>query len=237
MSTPIAAVSFDCAETLLEVRWSPAAFALDCARAVGIELDDEPAGSTYLGHLRHGWPDYLRRNQTRDLDLCRRWWMELTERWLRDLNVAEYDLEEIMRASDELLYSPENGYFEAFDDSIPTLQGLRAQGVKLAIASNWDISLFRVLKDWGLADYFEFVAASHVEGFEKPDSRLFHCVSHALDLQPSQILHIGDNPIDDYQGAVGAGFQARLLDRAGDLQGGHVIQSLAEVHDLLGVGA
>jgi putative hydrolase of the HAD superfamily len=48
---------------------------------------------------------------------------------------------------------------------------------------------------------------------------------------PDEILHVGDSPRDDYEGAAAAGLVPRLLDRHGAFAGDSYrrIESLAEL--------
>jgi putative hydrolase of the HAD superfamily len=62
------------------------------------------------------------------------------------------------------------------DDVRPALDRLRARGLRLAVASNANGALVRVLERVGMAGYFYTICDSHVEGVEKPDPRFFHLV-------------------------------------------------------------
>ena len=50
--------------------------------------------------------------------------------------------------------------WQVFDDVEPALQGLRARGVRLAVISNFDSRLEKILAATELADYFDAVATS-----------------------------------------------------------------------------
>jgi putative hydrolase of the HAD superfamily len=56
-------------------------------------------------------------------------------------------------------------------------------------------------------------------------------MSRQVDLTPERILHVGDDPINDYQGAIEAGLQAILLDsrRKWSSFSGRRVDTLAEV--------
>jgi putative hydrolase of the HAD superfamily len=117
-----------------------------------------------------------------------------------------------------------------FDDVRPTLDGLRAAGVRMGVVSNWDSRLPAVLKMLGLDDYFEAVGVSHLEGVEKPDPELFHRVLRRMDAEPAAALHVGDVPETDRDGARAAGIDCVLIDRAGRMDGTPgVIRSLGQL--------
>ncbi|WP_431492464.1 HAD family hydrolase [Glutamicibacter sp.] len=61
---------------------------------------------------------------------------------------------------------------------------------------------------------FQCVIGSDTAGAPKPHSAPFLAGCAELKSLPAQTLYIGDNPINDYQGAIDAGLQSVLLDRA-----------------------
>ena len=48
-------------------------------------------------------------------------------------------------------------------------------------------------------------------GAEKPSRRVFELVQVQIKVAPENILHVGDNPIEDVQGALDAGWNAALV--------------------------
>jgi len=68
-----------------------------------------------------------------------------------------------------------------------------------------------VLEAVGLAPYFDYVAASALEGVAKPDPQIFRVVLHKLGVAPQEAVHIGDSP-DDVAGAEAAGVTPLLFD-------------------------
>jgi FMN hydrolase / 5-amino-6-(5-phospho-D-ribitylamino)uracil phosphatase len=99
---------------------------------------------------------------------------------------------------------------ELFDDVLPSLQRL-ASRYRLFAVSNGNASLARL----GLDDYFVGQISAQSEGVGKPDPRIFHAACRILDLDPNQVLHIGDHPLDDVRGALDAGLKAAWLNRTG----------------------
>ncbi|PJJ43637.1 putative hydrolase of the HAD superfamily [Glutamicibacter mysorens] len=61
---------------------------------------------------------------------------------------------------------------------------------------------------------FQCVVGSDTAGAPKPHSAPFLAGCAELQCLPAHTLYIGDNPINDYQGAIDAGLQSVLLDRA-----------------------
>jgi len=121
-----------------------------------------------------------------------------------------------------------------FPDVLPALQSLKRAGVRLGVVSNWDSRLPRVLELLELADYFDAVGVSHLEGVEKPAPQLFHRVLERLGARPEEALHIGDLPEMDLAGAEAAGIDCLLVDRRGRLDGmPRTIRDLSPLPDLV----
>ncbi len=85
----------------------------------------------------------------------------------------------------------------------------------LAVISNADGTIARLLKQVGLAGYFRTITDSGVVGFQKPSPEIFH---HALDsfgAHPEESVYVGDIYSIDYLGAQNVGMQAVLMDGSG----------------------
>jgi len=100
-----------------------------------------------------------------------------------------------------------------FDDVLPTLEFLNSRGLKLGIISNWDERLRPLLRELHLDSLFQTIVVSCEVGQCKPSAAIFKHAAESLASPPPSILHIGDNPILDVDGATFAGFQALLLAR------------------------
>lgn len=121
-------------------------------------------------------------------------------------------------------------HWKVYDDVYETLRVLRARGLRLAIVSNWDSSLPRLLRTLGLDESFEAVLVSALVGASKPDRLIFEAALRVLDIRPDEALHVGDSDHDDYHGARNAGIPALLLDRQRRASAGvEAIASLTEV--------
>lgn len=103
---------------------------------------------------------------------------------------------------------------------------LKSLGFKLGVVSNWDWTLPGVLQATGLADFFDYVGVSALEGVAKPDPRFFQIVLSHLQVAPAQAIHVGDSE-DDINGAKAAGVQPILFDPY--KQNPHAISDLARV--------
>ena len=99
------------------------------------------------------------------------------------------------------------------------LQTLRALGRRLAVVSNSDGTVERILEEQGLREFLDAVFDSHIVGFEKPDPRFF---LHALEVtgaRAQSTLHVGDLYSADIEGGRAAGVHTALVDPFGDWDG------------------
>ncbi len=97
----------------------------------------------------------------------------------------------------------------------PSLERFRAAGLRLAVVSNSNGTLRRLLDRLGLAPAFEVILDSAVEGVEKPDPRIFHLALERLGEEAGTAVHVGDIYHVDVTGARAAGVRPVLLDEAG----------------------
>jgi putative hydrolase of the HAD superfamily len=116
-----------------------------------------------------------------------------------------------------------------YDDVLPTLDRLAAMGLRLAVISNWDERLPRLLGRLGLASRFETLVVSCEVGHAKPDGAIFAEACRRLGLPARRILHIGDSEEMDLQGARAADLGALRIHRSGISPGPDHLHTLLEL--------
>ena len=90
-----------------------------------------------------------------------------------------------------------------------TLSQLRDRDLQLAIVSNGRPALqFAAIETLGIAAFFKAIALSQIEGFAKPDRRIFHLTLDRLGVAAQEAVFIGNHPYEDIQGAQQAGLRA-----------------------------
>jgi putative hydrolase of the HAD superfamily len=112
------------------------------------------------------------------------------------------------------------------------LNQLQNNGVVLGVVSNWDSRLPEILKNTGLAPYFNFILASTVVGSAKPDAAIFKEALQRAGVSAEQACHIGDEPATDIEGAHNAGMHAILIDRK-DHHNGATATKVGSFHELV----
>lgn len=98
---------------------------------------------------------------------------------------------------------------------------MKSKGKTISILSNTAFikgaTLRKMLAFYGLDEYFSFQLYSDETGFSKPNPLLFNIMkTSALQYNSKissnkDIVHIGDNPYADYEGALSAGISAILV--------------------------
>jgi putative hydrolase of the HAD superfamily len=118
--------------------------------------------------------------------------------------------------------------FRAYPEVPAALAGLRAAGARLAVVSNWDISLHDVLERTELRALVDTVVISAELGVGKPDPAIFRAALDRLGATAADAMHVGDSVEHDVEGARAAGLRAILVARngAGAPEGVRVVASL-----------
>lgn len=113
-----------------------------------------------------------------------------------------------------------NGFLDAldpFDDLVPTLSGLRADGLAVAVVTNLTTRVqLRKLAELEIAETVDLLLTSQETGREKPASVMFTLPLARLDCRPGEVLMVGDNPETDVAGGNAVGLDTALFDHDGD---------------------
>ena len=113
--------------------------------------------------------------------------------------------------------------------AVETLHTLKTSGLKIALVSNFDGRLHRIVAELGLRPFFDAVIVSSEAGWAKPSPRIYAAALAALGVEPGEALMVGDRPREDAAGATAAGLQALLYDPRGRAPGPRSIRDLRRV--------
>lgn len=88
------------------------------------------------------------------------------------------------------------------------LAALRERGFKLGIISNTCslYSVFDVLEQYGIREYFTDVTLSSITGYRKPHQQIFGIALRQMQSEPQNCVYVGDTRSRDILGAKCAGF-------------------------------
>jgi HAD superfamily hydrolase (TIGR01549 family) len=104
-------------------------------------------------------------------------------------------------------------HFELYDDALPTLDALRARGLKIGLLSNSARDLDEFVAHHGLTVDAALTSRSH--GKTKPHETIFLRMLELLEVAAEEAVMVGDTIEDDIEGARSVGMHALLVDREG----------------------
>jgi len=115
------------------------------------------------------------------------------------------------------------------------LQQLTERGLLLGLASNYDSRLRAVAAGKPELAAIHHLFISSEIGWRKPAPEFFAAVRKSVELPAEQILYVGDDPVNDYEGAIQASMRAVLFDPNGRYpnHSPNPIRSIQRLNDLL----
>ncbi|XP_021890605.1 haloacid dehalogenase-like hydrolase domain-containing protein 3 [Carica papaya] len=96
------------------------------------------------------------------------------------------------------------------DGAYETIFLLKDIGVKVAVVSNFDTRLRKLLKDLSVIDLFDAVIISSEVGYEKPYEKIFKAALDQTGVEASKAVHVGDDKKADKAGANAIGIDCWL---------------------------
>jgi putative hydrolase of the HAD superfamily len=214
----IRALLFDAAGTLIEPAEPVAEVYARCAAGFGLNLEATAIREAF-GHAfgSSGDPAWERHPEGDAAE--REWWRQVVRRTLEQAAGRPLPDELVAACFQSLFAHYESPVaWRVFPEVAEVLDQAGCEGFRVAVVSNFDRRLHRVLEGCGLS--FEVVLTSADAKCRKPDPSIFLQVLERLELAPDEVLHVGDSPAADGTGARAAGIEAYLLDRPrNDLRG------------------
>jgi HAD superfamily hydrolase (TIGR01549 family) len=124
------------------------------------------------------------------------------------------------------------------DGAQKTLQALRDKGYRLGMISNNDGSCRAKCEMLKIADYFELIIDSAVEGVRKPAPKIFELALERMKISTQEAAHVGDMYGSDVLGARDVGikpiwYNTYKTAAFGDYQPEHVIERLDQMLEFL----
>lgn len=97
-------------------------------------------------------------------------------------------------------------------DVITTLDSLLSSGMKIGLLTNRENSVRNQLVTMGISEFFDVVITAGEAGMLKPSPLLFQYAAELMQVDPNDVVYVGDNYYTDIAGAVTAGLEAVLVD-------------------------
>ncbi|MHA1752436.1 MAG: HAD family hydrolase [Candidatus Helarchaeota archaeon] len=106
-----------------------------------------------------------------------------------------------------IFHAIEAEFWAPFPNTKPTLEKLKAMGLKVALLSNgpYDKGIKKLLEILELKDYFDLIETSANIGYTKPNPLTFNTILKKLNLKPEEVIMVGDDLLNDCKGASDVG--------------------------------
>ncbi len=203
---------FDLDGTLLDGSGLPGAMRAACAaiapRLPGTSTDDLVAANTAA--WQRLWPEvedaWMHGDRTGD-DIGE-------EAWRETLLARGSDDPALLRLALEVWDAEQRAAFRLFDDAVPLLDRLEAEGVRVGLVTNGAESVQRIkLEAVGVADRFDPLLISGDQGVRKPDPVIFAAALHDAGIGAAAAWYVGDNLWHDVKPANEAGLRTAWIHR------------------------
>jgi len=224
----VKAVLFDAVETLIRPWPSVGSVYARAAAGCGLRYPKRTLEAAFLPAYRELFPErFYGRSAVQTSEAReRRWWARVVA---RTFERAGYDTPSAAVIAAGLEAFSRGDAWRPTSGAVETLHTLKARGLKIALVSNFDGRLHRVVAELGLKPFFGAVIVSSEAGWAKPSPRIYANALAALGVEPGEALMVGDRPKEDVAGATAAGLQALLYDPGGRFPGPGSISDLRQV--------
>ncbi len=210
----VAAVLFDAAGTLIELREAVGATYARFARGQGVEIPparlDEAFGRILAQAPARVFPAA---SAAQVPALERAWWRDVVRGTFRAADQGQRFRD--FDAFFDALFVHYGGAdaWAARPGAREALVALRASGRRCAVVSNFDFRLPALLEALELAPYLDAVVLPPEAGAAKPDAAPFQCALARLSVSAARAVYVGDEPERDLAAARAAGL--RTVDAKG----------------------
>lgn len=206
----IRAIVFDAAGTLFHLTRTVGDHYAYVGSEVGLNLDAQQLERAFHA----AWQQMPRRpaiDSSREND-DQDWWRELVGRVFDRVapSLSEVDRDNFFAIAYE--HFAEAGVWKLYPDVLDALRQLRER-FQLAVISNFDGRLRLILQHLGISRYFTHIFVSSELGADKPDPEIFRRAITIMHLRPDEVVHVGDDPENDWKAAAAVGLLVFRLDR------------------------
>ena len=207
---PLKAIFFDAAGTLFHLSGTVGQHYALVGGEVGLTFDahqlDRAFYSAWERMPRRAAIDGPRENDDKG------WWRELVDLVLAQAapSLNEFDRDNLFEVAYEHFAEP--GVWELYSEVPDVLKQLQPR-FQLAVVSNFDGRLRFILDHLGISKFFTHIFISSEIGADKPDPEIYRRALKLIDLNPNEVLHVGDDPERDWKAASAAGLPVLRLDR------------------------
>jgi putative hydrolase of the HAD superfamily len=204
------AITFDAVGTLFHLTKTVGDHYAYVGREVGLDLDAQELERAFHTAWKK-MPQRAAIDGPREND-DKGWWRELVDLVLDQVapSLSELDRDNFFEITYE--HFAEAGVWKLYPEVPGVLEQLQPR-FQLAVISNFDGRLRLILEHLGISKFFRHVFVSSELGADKPAPEIYQSALQFIDLKPNEVLHVGDDPKRDWEGASTAGLLIFRLDR------------------------
>ncbi|HEY6207302.1 MAG TPA: HAD-IA family hydrolase [Chthoniobacterales bacterium] len=210
-TAPLKAIFFDAVGTLFYLTRSVGHHYALVGEQVGLKLDADKLDRAFASAWNRMPPRPAVDGPRPDDD--KGWWRELVDLVLNDAapSLNELDRDNFFEVAYE--HFAESGVWQLYPEIPDVLEKLTPR-FRLAVISNFDGRLRFILENLGISNFFQHVFISSELGADKPDPEIYRRALALAQMQPNEVLHVGDDPERDWKGASTSGLSIFELDRS-----------------------
>lgn len=199
-------IFFDAVGTLLHPQPPAPAVYSAVARRLGSRLEEDAIARRFRAAFRRqeqaDFAAGLRTSEEREFAR----WRAIVSEVLDDVTDVEACFQELYA------HFARPDAWECQPEAAEVLDTLAARGHVLGIASNFDGRLRRLAEQLPALRPVRHLVISSEIGWRKPAGEFFAEMCRQAAAPPGQMLYVGDDPVNDAEGARAAGMQAVLFD-------------------------
>jgi putative hydrolase of the HAD superfamily len=204
------AIFFDAAGTLIHLPLSVGHHYAFVANRIGLRLEAAALDRAFASCWKQ-MPGRPAIDGPREDD-DKGWWRELVNRVLDQIQPGLDELDRDAFFEGAYSHFAEPGVWDLYPEAIEVLEKLHGR-FDLAVISNFDARLRMIFEHLGVSKFFSHVFLSSELGADKPDPEIYRRALKLAGLQPNETLHVGDDPVRDWEGATSAGLSVFRLER------------------------
>ncbi len=205
-------IAFDAAGTLFETADPVEKIYAECFASHGFALPE----TTWKMAFRQAFantPDPIYPDGGDGEEVERQWWRELVGGAAESAGISP-DHETMEKAFGELFdHYAAGSAWKLFPETESILTSLKSKGVGLAVTSNFDFRIHRILRELGISERFDLVLTSADVRARKPSPRILHRLLAETGSDRSNCSLTGDSLHADKGAAEAAGIRFFHIDR------------------------
>jgi putative hydrolase of the HAD superfamily len=205
-------IAFDAAGTLFETADPVEKIYAECFATHGFPLPK----ATWKKAFRQSFnttPDPIYPGDGDGEEAERNWWRDLVGCAVESAGISP-DHEIMEKAFGELFdHYAAGSAWKLFPETETILTSLESKGIGLAVASNFDFRIHRILRELGISGHFDLVLTSADVGARKPSPLILRRLLSETDSTPSNCCLTGDSLHADKGAADAAGIRFFHIDR------------------------